>query len=154
MPFRFRLEAVLKHRLWVEEERRRELAALAGMLRGERRALEGMKGELDANRGKLRSLLESPEGVPSEEAHLYAQYFLGQSWAIEEKKDLCRRLAVEVERKRQQLLHASIARRSLEMMKERLRQRYEKEVLRKEQKISDELGLRQHGEKEKEAWVQ
>ncbi len=154
MSFRFRLEAILKHRLWIEEQRRRELAALGATLQRERRTLEKMKGEFEASRENLKSRLESPEGISSAEAHLYAQYFLGQSRAIEEKAELCRKLAVEFERKRQKLLQASIARRTLERMKEKLRQRYEKETERREQKISDELGLSKHGRKEEGAWVQ
>lgn len=140
MPrFKFQLDPVLKHRLHVEDQRRRELA---GVIRQQVQMQEELRGMQSTIVASKRDLADGLVGrVDMDRVSHFARYS-GQ--VAMRARQAVARLSVlqrEIDAARARLIEATRDRRALELLKERQRQAWQHEQDRREADALDEIGL-------------
>jgi flagellar FliJ protein len=138
--FVFRLEAVLRHRKMIEQEKQRDLAAAAARFAEVERELKGLEGTMrETNDDVRRNRLTGRLDVGFITAH--RRFLLGmQRKAVE----LATRLAAaqrDVDAARAALAEAAKQRMVLEKLREKQRARWREELDRKELAQLDEVGM-------------
>ena len=142
MPFRFRLQSVLRYKEKVEDDRKLELAALLT----EKAEQEQRLVALDAERERVRA--EVLGGMKGEvDVDAVARGLRHVDWLDDCRRrqaELIAELGHRVETKRQEVVEAMQERQALERLRERDRASYEAEQLHVEQTMMDEVATSRH----------
>jgi len=135
--FRYSMESVLDYRRNVEEQEKQKYSQIWRELVRRKRTLRDYEEKLDA---AVASQCTCTKHKVYEWKNLQ-QYIL----FLKKKLDIQRQLVAETEKaaeeKRRQLIHAQRDRKTIEKHKERVREQYDFDLQRAEQKITDELAL-------------
>ena len=143
--YRFKLEALLNHRRHQEEECQKELARTQRILVDEQGKLNRIKKEKRANVQKLQ--IKQKESIAVNDIILRLNYIqqLSKDIAIQSK---CVQEAVnEVNQKREALISIMKKRKTLEKLKDKKWQAYQKKLFQDEHKLMDEFASIQHARK-------
>ena len=139
--YRFNLESLLNHRRYQEEVLQKELAGLKIRLAAEKDKLWVLRQK---KRKYVQQLQEKQtDGRPASEIKLFVD-FVDQ---LSKEMDTQRQNVLEAERdfnlKRQDLIAALKKRKTLDRLKEKGLQAYEREQFKKERSFMDEVASRQ-----------
>lgn len=135
--YKFPLAAVLNHRKFLEETFQKELGLLKKTLLDERNIFS------DINKAKKefsRELLQKQEkGITISETLLYVRFIEQLSWRLNRQREKVSETEKYVEQKREDLIEAMKNRKTLEKLKEKFRKAYKQKLMRKEQKMMNEM---------------
>lgn len=143
--YKFNLEPLLNHHRYQEEVLQKELA-------GFKIHLEAEKDKLKILRQKKRQCLQQlqkkqTQGSPASEVKLYVDFADQLSKETEAQKQIVREAERKFNLKRQDLIAAIKKRKTLDRLKEKGRQAYEQEQLKKERSFMDEVAGHQFNQK-------
>ena len=146
--FRFNLEAVLRHRERLEEDRRREFAEVNRLVEEERLRREEMQRE----RGELQDeIVKSFEEQAPFQSVVMSYHMVGRlEQAATESLKRQNILNAELEKRRQALVTARQETHMLETLKERRQEEFQREQDRLEQALLDELSIQARGRRLRE----
>ena len=139
--YQFNLEPLLNHRRYQEEILQKDLADLKIRLAAEKEKLGVLRQKM---RNTIRQLQKTQSaGKPASEIKLYVD-FIGR---LSKEMEAQRKKVLEAERKfnqkRQDLIAAMKKRKTLDRLKEKGLQVYEKKQLKKERNLMDEVAVHQ-----------
>jgi len=143
--FKFKLESLLRHRQFVEDSRQKEFAAV------DKRLMEARQAESRLREKHLRLAKELEENMqaphPVSESGVYVTYLKCLSDQIEKQQEKVQAVALVHLEKKTALLKAIKKRKTLERLKENQADQYHRSYLKKEQQVSDEIGIQQYRRK-------
>lgn len=147
--FQFNLEAVLRYRNIMADERRREFLEAKKLVDEERVRREEMGRERSAMQDEIVRAFE--ERAPM--ASVMASYrMIGTlETAMQDSLRKEKQLEAEVERRRKIMIAASQEKQVMESLKERRREEFVREQDRIEQAFLDELSIQSQGRRRREA---
>ncbi len=147
--FRFNLEAVLRYRNIMADERRREFLESKKLVDEERLRREEMGRERSAAQDEIVRAFEERAPMSS----IMASYRMVGSLesAMQDSLRRERQLAIEVERRRKAMVSANQEKQVMESLKERRREEFVREQDRLEQAFLDELSIQSLGRRRREA---
>jgi flagellar FliJ protein len=138
--FRFRLQAVLRHRLQIEEERQRALATVQQQLTTLTNELKAMDDQVEqANQDLRTNHLVGPVNVGYLTAH--RRFIVGvrrQAMMLVQRMALVQK---QVDDARLALAEAAKQRKIIEKLREKQLDRWRQEAARKEGDALDEIGM-------------
>ena len=138
--FKFRLHAVLRHRLQIEEQKQRELAEVQQQLTIMHNELRAMDGDIEkANEDLRANHLVGRVDVDFLTAH--RRFIVG---ARRKAQGLVQRIALvqkQVDTAREALAEAAKQRKIIEKLQEKQLGRWKEEEARKEADAMDEIGM-------------
>lgn len=135
--FKFNLEPLLNQRRYQEEVLQKELAALKIRLVAEKDKLRALRQK---KRKTVQQLQEKQtEGRQASEIKLYVDFIDQLSKEMETQKHSVLEADRNFKLKRQDLIAAMKKRKTLDRLKEKGRQVYEREQLKKERSFMDEI---------------
>jgi flagellar FliJ protein len=138
--FRFRLQAVLRHRLQIEEERQRALATVQQQLTTLTNELKAMDDQVEqANQDLRTNHLVGPVNVGYLTAH--RRFIVGvrrQAMLLVQRMALVQK---QVDEARLALAEAAKQRKIIEKLREKQLDRWRQEAARKEGDALDEIGM-------------
>lgn len=138
--FRFRLQAVLRHRLQIEEERQRALATVQQQLTTLTNELKAMDDQVEqANQDLRTNHLVGPVNVGYLTAH--RRFIVGvrrQAMMLVQRMALVQK---QVDEARLALAEAAKQRKIIEKLREKQLDRWRQEAARKEGDALDEIGM-------------
>ncbi len=140
--FQFRLEPLLKVRSEIEKRKQRELAEVHRLVLLQQQKIEATEQEKLATQNSQRTGLGSK--ITLSEMLVYTRYYMKLKRQKISEKEMLRILDIDVEKKRQALLAASIERKKYEKLREIQNQKYLIEFHSKEAKQFDEFGRISH----------
>ena len=136
---RSRFDAIIKHREWIEDKEKRELAEIGRSLEKEKDTLESWN---QLQKDSLKSLREKQEkGTTASEVMLYSSFLNGLSTRIEKQKGIIEKERIRFDQKLDDLAEASKKKKIVMKIKEKELQRLRIEQLQKEQRFMDEIGI-------------
>jgi len=137
--FRYRLEALLKYRKSLEEDQQRNLAIANRGLSVQMNKIE----ELKNSREEAMTWRLKIHDVSTNSPHLllYDKYIDGVSFDLKFHKELKRVTQLKVDLERGKLLDLVKKRRTIELHRDGLKERYNKEESRKERIENDEMAI-------------
>jgi len=145
VSFKFKLESLLGHRQFVEDALEKEFAVVRKRLSREKQ-LEKHLQEKHARLAKeLKKNLQEPK--PVSENQLYVTYLACLSGRIERQQQKVQSAELERREKKIALLEAVKRRKIIERLKETHAGQYHRLFMKKEQAVSDELGIQQYARK-------
>jgi flagellar FliJ protein len=140
--FRFKFEPLLTHRRHEEESARKNLFAAQIALRQAQERLRRIKKE---RRRSILQLQRRQAGKLDTAAITLALDFINQlTLALDEAQRTVFQAEKRVTVSHQELLKAVKRRKTLEKLKEKDRQRYQRELMRQETKFMDEVAANRH----------
>jgi flagellar FliJ protein len=143
--YRFKLETLLLHRRHQEEICQKELALNERLLTGERGKLRQQKREQRKNIQKLQA--KQNMGISVSDIILSVNYLQQLSKDIEDQKKCVRAARQKVNKNRDELINIVKKRKTLEKLKEREWQTYQKKTLQYERIQMDEAASMRHARK-------
>ena len=143
--YRFKLEPLLMHRRNQEESAQKELAQARRKLADEREKLNQAKKEKQQCIHNLQA--EKRECNNFYTIKLYESYIGRLSGDIEEQGMCVQRAAHAVDQTRRKLISAMQKHKTLQKLKQKSRQNFERELLQNERKLMDELASIRHARK-------
>ena len=137
--FVFTLESVLRHRVYAEQERMRELAAVQAVMTRLQQDLKGLNDSMQAGAQDMKANhLTGPIDVAYLAAH--RRYCVAmQRKGLQLVQDIARQQK-KVEDAQRHLAEAAKERKVIEKLREKQFERWKQEVARKEQSEADEVG--------------
>ena len=145
--FQFKLESVLKHRIRLEDLEKKELADVFRELH----EAHGVLKSLNEDFSRTQKSIEREESIKNlniEKIVMYESYMLYCKRMTERQIIHIEQIDKRVEKKRQEFIKASKARRVIDRLKEKQYYAYMKEMDDKNQKFIDEMAIvkfiRQH----------
>lgn len=141
MPFQFSLQEVLKHRLHIEELRRRELHEIREQVEHVEHLLGEARGLRAAYHLELGERVRT--GLAYASQQIYRAYMDALGRLIRKSEEHVANLQQEFERRRLKLVEAARAREVLDNLRKEELKRYRLEEERRERKVFDEIGIRQ-----------
>jgi flagellar FliJ protein len=140
--FRFKFELLLKHRRHEEENARRNLFAAQMTLRSAQERMRRIKKE---RRHCILRLQQRQAGKLDTAAITLALDFINRLTAqLEEAQGAVFQAEKLVTIRHRELVKAVKRRKTLEKLKEKERQRYQRELIRQETKFMDEVAVNRH----------
>ena len=134
---KFRFESVLRHRENIERKHIHEMSGLQASQAEEERLLSLT---VDQVRELLEHIAkEEKEGIRSNEVSMYRTFLEGARASIVEQEKKIINIQGLIEKKRPQLISASKEKKVLEKFKRKKRERFIRELNKKEQKIMDDI---------------
>ena len=143
--YRFKLEALLNHRRHQEEECQKELARTQRILVDEQGKLNRLKKEKRANVQKLQ--IKQKESIAVNDIILRLNYIQQLSKDIAIQSKYVQEAVNEVNQKRDALISIMKKRKTLEKLKDKKWQAYQKKLFQDELKLMDEFASIQHARK-------
>ncbi len=145
MKYEFPLEPVLCHRTNIEQGQAQEMAKLRVKFIEAERVLEELLGsEREAAAGLAR---DEKNGVDFREISIYRNFLESVQPKIVNQKKAINELENVLEKKRQDLVHASKEKKVVEKLKEKGKLRFFTDMEKRIQKESDELTSMKHSNK-------
>lgn len=147
--FRFNLEAVLRYRVIMSDERRREFLEAKKLVDEEIQRRE----EMNRERGQMQDeIVRAFEERAPMQSVMASYRMVGKlEGAMVDSLRRQQQLEVEVERRRQAMIAANQEKQVMESLKERRREEYVKEQDRLEQAFLDELSIQSQARRKREA---
>jgi flagellar export protein FliJ len=143
--YRFKLEALLNHRLHQEEVCQKELAQVRRSLSDEREKLERKKREKQESLEKLQA--KKKESTTVSDIMLYMNYIQQLSKDIEDQAMHVHKTAKLVDQKRHELVSIMQKHKTLKNLKYKEQQAYQQKLMQDERKLMDELASIRHARK-------
>jgi flagellar FliJ protein len=143
--YRFKLEALLNHRRHQEETCQKALAQAQQQLAAEQLKLRRKKEEKRENLCRLQEAQHKSISVSS--IILYVNYIAQLTKSIEDQNLCVREVTKKVNQKRNELIAAVKKRKTLEKLKEREWQAYQKKMLLNERKFMDDIASTRYARK-------
>jgi flagellar FliJ protein len=143
--YRFKLEALLRHRRHQEEVCQKELAQTERQLADEQGKLRRQKTEKRANIQKLQA--KQKERINVSDIILSVNYLQQLSKNIEDQLKNVRDAKNKVNQKRHELIIIVKKRQTLEKLKEKEWQAYQQKMMQNERKQMDEVASTRHARK-------
>ena len=138
--YKYTLEPVLNHRKIMEENLQKELGACKNMLAEEKRRLGRF---VKSRHTLLRELKQKQEqGITGSEVILYLSFIEELTKDMEQQREKVAEIGNRVDRKREELVEVMKKRKTLERLKEKAWHAYQKEILKSEQDMMNELAIR------------
>src|SRR3990167_1518340 len=136
--YQSKLDAALRQRQIHEKEIQVEFSEMKNSLAKEERALQKLHQEMEK---ALHALYENQsKGMEMNEIDLYYQFIGRQCREADDRQMAIKRLAAECETKQQALIHAMQEKKIVEVIEEKRKDTYTKEMNKKEQRLLDEIG--------------
>ena len=141
MPrYRSKLDAVIRQRRLREEEVQTEFLGMKNHLASEGDQLQRLHQELEE---ALRDLTERQiNGMEMNEIDLYYRFMKRQNERLESQRKVIQRLTDECEAKREELSSAMREKKVVENIDATREESFDKEMKRKEQRLTDEIAGR------------
>jgi flagellar protein FliJ len=143
--YKFTLEALLNHRRHQEEACQKELAQACRIFTDVREKLDQIKKEKLKNLEKLQLLKDQSKNVT--DILIYMNYIQQLSKDIEGQTSLVHESGKLVDQKRQTLISMMQKHKTLERLKQKEMQVYQKKVTQNEGKLMDEVASGRHAKK-------
>jgi len=140
--YRFKLEALLKHRCHQEDACQKELAQARRKLDDEQEELSRKKREHRENIQKLQ--IKQKESGDVSGIILYINYIQQLSKEIEYQTGRVQEAAKKVDQKRNELILIVKKRKTLEKLKDKEWQTHQQRILQDERKLMDEIASTRH----------
>ena len=146
--FRFNLEAVLRYREIMEDQKRRDFAEANRLVEEEKMRREDIQRE----RSEMQDdIVRSFQEQSPFQSVITSYHMVGRlEHAAMESLNRQRQFEAERERRRQALVEARQESRMMEILKERRREEFVQEQEKVEQNLLDELSIQARGRKERE----
>jgi flagellar export protein FliJ len=138
--FRFRLASVLRFRDHVKRQKQSELALLNEKSAELRAEIESLEHECDNTVEFSQNGTDSI--LPAEEFRIRADYVSSLLLRLMEKRALLAELEKQLRAKREEVIEAMRAVKTLEQLRTRLAEKFWRDLQVAEQKHNDEIGLR------------
>ena len=150
--FKFRLESVLKYRKIIEDERKREFAEANKAVEQQRGKIRQLEEERHDMVGMIRDMRS---GKSEDKVHLSSMVDAmlvvgGIDMGIQSANNEIKRLAKEVEGKRLAFVEAQRDKKAIEILKDKRRSSYLKDLEAENQAQLDELSIRMARKKQEE----
>jgi len=143
--YQFNLEPLLNHRRYQEEILQKELADLKIRLESENEKLWVLREK--KRKTVLQLQKKQTEGRPASEIKLYIDFVEQLSAEMQAQRQKVLSAERDFSRKRQELVAAMKKRKILDRLKEKGLQAYEREQLKKERSMMDEVAAQRFGQK-------
>lgn len=143
--FTFKLESLLSHRKFVEDGLQREFVDIGERVSQAKRMEKRLKDTHAHLTEKLKKKLQKPR--PVSENCLYVNYLAYLSDRIGKQQKKVQEAETKKREKKVALLKAVKKRKMLERLKETHADQFYKFSLKKEQNVSDEIGIQQYNRK-------
>jgi flagellar FliJ protein len=143
--YRFKLEALLTHRRHQEETCQKGLAQAQKKLAAEQLKLRRKKEEKRENLRRLQAAQRRSTSVSA--IILYVNYIAQLTKSIEDQNRCVREATQKVNQNRKELVAAVKKRKTLEKLKERQWQAYQKKMLTNERKFMDDVASTRYARK-------
>ncbi|BBO88297.1 flagellar export protein FliJ [Desulfosarcina ovata] len=143
--YTFRLQAVLDHRQFVEDNLKKELAEIRQQAMAAEKTLEQMENKEQFTAEALRN--EQVSGLASDHVTAYHSYLRRLSDRIVAQKTLIVTIENRISRKQDEVLEAMKKRQILEKLKDQGLDRYNQTLVRKETNFIDEIAVNQYARK-------
>ena len=143
--YRFNLEPLLNHRRYQEEILQKELADLKIRLESENEKLWALREK--KRKTVLQLQKKQSDGRPASEIKLYIDFVEQLFKEMEAQRQKVLSAERDFSRKRQELVAAMKKRKILDRLKEKGLQAYEREQLKKERSMMDEVAAQRFGQK-------
>ena len=143
--YRFKLEALLTHRRHQEDACQKALAQVQRQLAAEQLKLRRKKEEKRENLRRLQRIQQKNTNVSA--IILHVNYISQLTKNIDDQNLFVREITKKVNKKRKELIAAMKKRKTLEKLKERQWQAYQKKMLLNERKFMDEIASTRYARK-------
>ena len=143
--FKFKLESLLSHRKFVEDGLQREFVDIGERVSQAKQVEKRLKDTHLHLTEKLEKRLQKPR--PVSENRLYVTYLASLSDRIGKQQKKVQEAETKKREKKVALLKAVKKRKMLERLKETHADQFHKFSLKKEQIVSDEIGIQQYNRK-------
>ncbi len=137
MPFKFKFQSILDIKIQIEDSLKNELGKAVQRLEHEKELLRNLEGERDGNIDEFNS--RSSKGIRVEKIREYTAYLSYLKDVIRGQKENINVAQGNVDKYREQLIEALQEREMLDKLKEKHYQEYQREQLKKEQQVNDEV---------------
>ena len=146
--FRFNLQAVLRYREIIEDQRKRDYMELNRQINEEKLRREDMQRERNAMQDEIVRGFENHEPFHAVVANYHT---IGRiETAVSESLRREQQLQAELEKKRKAMVEARMDTRIMESLRDRRKEEFIREEDRLEQNILDELSIQQQGRRKRE----
>ncbi len=145
LGFKFKLESLLSHRQFVEDALGKEFAVLEKRLSQEKQVEKHLQEKHAQLAGELKKNLQEPK--PVSENRLYVTYMAYLSEQIGRQRHRVQMVEAEKREKKIALLKAIKKKKILERLKQTHADQYQRVYLKKEQDVTDEIGIQQYNRK-------
>ncbi len=145
VSFKFKLESLLSHRQFLEDALEKEFVIMGKRLSEEKQAEKHLQEKHVQLAEELKQNLQEPK--PVSENRLYVTYLACLSDQIGRQRQKVQMAESERREKKVALLKAVKKRKILERLKETHADQYPRLYLKKEQEVSDEVGIQQYNRK-------
>ena len=145
MRFKFKLESLLSHRQFVEDALGKEFAVLGKRLSQEKQVEKDLREKHTQLAEELKKNLQASK--PVSENRLYVTYMAYLSEQIDRQRHRVQMSEAEKREKKIALLKAVKKRKILERLKQTHADQHQRFYLKKEQEVSDEIGIQQYNRK-------
>ena len=135
--FRFSLETVLEYKQQVLESLQTEHGALLAQVRRQEERIEKLEADYRAMAGEFNQ--RKAEGISILDAIKYEQYLRAMERQLEEAYQRLEQLRKQAEEKRQEVVEAKKETSSIEKLREKKLDSYNKAVQKSEESMIDEL---------------
>lgn len=135
--FRFSLETVLEYKQQVLDNLQTEHGAILARIHEQERVIERMEADYSALSGEFNQ--HKAEGITVLEAMKYEQYLRSSERQLEQAYEHLRSLRMEEERKRNEVVEAKKETSSIEKLREKKLEVYNKAVQKSEEALIDEF---------------
>ena len=135
--FRFSLETVLDYKQQVLENLQAEHGAILAQVRQQEELIERLEADYRALSGEFNQ--RKAEGITILEAMKYEQYLRSSERQLEEAYEHLRSLRMEEEKKRSEVVEAKKETSTIEKLKEKKLEAYNKAVQKSEEALIDEF---------------
>jgi len=136
--FRYRFEKLLAYRRHQEKQRQRDLAAALKLEQTQEQKIDAILHDQQTTQSRRRNCLTG--SVEPGRLSGYYRYFIRLQQLERANREVLQHLTGEVDRKRTALVEAARTKKIYEKLKERHREKYEREFSLYAQKENDEIG--------------
>lgn len=145
MRFKFKLESLLGHRQFVEDALEKEFVFVGKRLSREKQLEKHLQEKHACLAEELKKNLQEPK--PVSENQLYVTYLTCLSDQIGRQRQKVQKVESEKREKKVALLEAVKKRKTIERLKETHADQFHRLSMKKEQAVSDEVGIQQYNRK-------
>ena len=143
--FTFKLQTVLDHRQFVEDNLKKEHAEIRQQAMAEQQKLESLERKEMETRAALK--LEQVQGLSSDRVVAYHAYLNRLTDLSRSQKTVIREIKKQESKKQDELLEAMKKRQILEKLKDQEHERFNQALLKKEMTFIDEIAVNQFARK-------
>ncbi len=143
--YTFKFEALLKHRIFLEDRLKKEFASIQRELAMEKNILEGKKSKQESTILELDH--RKKDGMNAKEITMFQRFISCLSSEIKQQDKIVMDLDAKLEEKRDMLIEAGKNRKILEKLKERGIKAYKTRLLKEEFNFVNEIAVNRYHRK-------